>query len=80
MLNNKISDDYKKLILKFCENEELVNLLKECYQDDLRLRNNFYWDHNVYPEKTNLIKKLLIDLETSKNYLKEVKNGRSRND
>lgn len=65
----QMDSNYKKLLLQFAGNKELLELLDLVVLDDMRVRGNYYMQHNSYPERIDLLQKLKIDLETTKAYM-----------
>lgn len=64
-MNNK----YKQLLMKFCGDEDMLELLRLVREDDIRVREIYYSSHNEYPQNRDLIGKLLIDLDTTKQFI-----------
>lgn len=62
----KISDRYKELLIKYCKNTELTELIKECTIDLEKANELSYMKNGEYPEKRNPLMKLLYDLENTK--------------
>lgn len=70
-----ISPEYKKLLIKFCSNKELTELIKECILDLEKAKELHYNRNNKYPEERNPLMKLLFDLEQVRLTMEEVKNN-----
>lgn len=55
--------EYQILLDKFAGNNDLYKLLEECLLEDERNRESTYLVSGVYPERRNLIMKLMTDLK-----------------
>lgn len=55
--------EYQILLNKFAGNNDLYKLLEECLLEDERNRESTYLISGVYPERRNLIMKLMTDLK-----------------
>lgn len=55
--------EYQILLNKFAGNNDLYKLLEECLLEDERNRESAYLISGVYPERRNLIMKLMTDLK-----------------
>lgn len=55
--------EYQILLNKFSGNNDLYKLLEECLLEDERNRESTYLISGVYPERRNLIMKLMTDLK-----------------
>lgn len=58
-----ISPKYQELLIKFCKNNELTELIKECILDLEKAEEVFYMENKKYPEQRNSLMKLMYDLE-----------------
>ena len=66
----KVDIRYTTLLKQFCGNEELYELLKLVREDSLREKENYYLNHKQYPSDRDLLSKLIIDLDTTKEFIK----------
>lgn len=55
--------EYQILLDKFAGNNDLYKLLEECLLEDERNRESAYLISGAYPERRNLIMKLMTDLK-----------------
>lgn len=55
--------EYQILLNKFAGNNDLYKLLEECLLEDERQRESTYMISGAYPERRNLIMKLMTDLK-----------------
>ena len=55
--------EYQILLNKFAVNNDLYKLLEECLLEDERNRESIYLLSGAYPERRNLIMKLMTDLK-----------------
>lgn len=55
--------EYQILLNKFAGNNDLYKLLEECLLEDERNRESIYLLSGAYPERRNLIMKLMTDLK-----------------
>lgn len=55
--------EYQILLDKFIGNNDLYKLLEECLLEEERNRESTYMITGKYPDKRNLIMKLMIDLK-----------------
>ena len=55
--------EYQILLNKFAGNNDLYKLLEECLLEDERNRESTYLISGTYPERRNLIMKLMTDLK-----------------
>ena len=55
-------NEYQILLDKFTGNNDLYKLLEECLLEDERNRESTYLMSGIYPERRNLIMKLMRDL------------------
>ena len=55
--------EYQILLNKFAGNNDLYKLLEECLLEDERNRESAYLISGAYPERRNLIMKLMTDLK-----------------
>ena len=55
-------NEYQILLDKFTGNNDLYKLLEECLLEDERNRESTYLMSGIYPERRNLIMKLMTDL------------------
>ena len=55
--------EYQILLDKFAGNNDLYKLLEECLLEDERNRESAYLISGTYPERRNLIMKLMTDLK-----------------
>ena len=55
--------EYQILLNKFAGNNDLYKLLEECLLEDERNRASIYLLSGAYPERRNLIMKLMTDLK-----------------
>ena len=55
--------EYQILLDKFIGNNDLYKLLEECLLEEERNRESAYMITGKYPDKRNLIMKLMIDLK-----------------
>lgn len=55
--------EYQILLNKFAGNNDLYKLLEECLLEDERNRESVYLLSGAYPERRNLIMKLMTDLK-----------------
>ena len=65
----KVDIRYTTLLKQFCGNEELYELLKLVREDALREKENYYLKHKQYPSDRDLLSKLIIDLDTTKEFI-----------
>ena len=65
----KVDIKYTTLLKQFCGNEELYELLKLVREDSLREKENYYLKHKQYPSDRDLLSKLIIDLDTTKEFI-----------
>lgn len=65
--------EYQILLNKFTGNDDLYKLLEECLLEDERQRESTYMMMGAYPERRNLVMKLMTDLKINES---EVVNGR----
>nr|DAT01524.1 MAG TPA: hypothetical protein [Bacteriophage sp.] len=56
-------NEYQILLDKFTGNNDLYKLLEECLLEDERNRESTYLMSGIYPERRNLIMKLMTDLK-----------------
>ena len=73
----KVDIRYTTLLKQFCGNEELYELLKLVRDDSLREKENYYLKHKQYPSERDLLAKLVIDLDTTKEFI-QVQNEQKR--
>ena len=57
--------EYQILLNKFAGNNDLYKLLEECLLEDERNRESIYLLSGAYPERRNLIMKLMTDLKVN---------------
>nr|DAS48532.1 MAG TPA: hypothetical protein [Caudoviricetes sp.] len=57
--------EYQILLDKFAGNNDLYKLLEECLLEDERNRESIYLLSGAYPERRNLIMKLMTDLKVN---------------
>ena len=57
--------EYQMLLNKFAGNNDLYKLLEECLLEDERNRESIYLLSGAYPERRNLIMKLMTDLKVN---------------
>lgn len=57
--------EYQILLNKFAGNNDLYKLLEECLLEDERNRESIYLLSGTYPERRNLIMKLMTDLKVN---------------
>lgn len=57
------SNEYQSLLDKFSGSKDLISLLEQCILEDERHRESYYLLNACYPQKRNLIMKLMIDLK-----------------
>ena len=55
--------EYQMLLDKFAGNNDLYKLLEECLLEDERNRESAYLISGAYPERRNLVMKLMTDLK-----------------
>lgn len=55
--------EYQTLLNKFTGNNDLYKLLEECLLEDERQRESTYIMSGTYPERRNLVMKLMTDLK-----------------
>ena len=55
--------EYQILSNKFTGNNDLYKLLEECLLEDERQRESTYIMSGMYPERRNLVMKLMTDLK-----------------
>ena len=55
--------EYQILLDKFAGNNDLYKLLEECLLEEERNRESAYLISGAYPERRNLIMKLMTDLK-----------------
>ena len=60
---------YTILLKQFCGNEELYELLRLVREDALREKENYYLKTKQYPSDRDLLSKLIIDLDTAKEFI-----------
>lgn len=58
-------NEYQILLNKFAGNNDLYKLLEECLLEDERNRESIYLLSGAYPERRNLIMKLMTDLKVN---------------
>ena len=56
-------NEYQILLDKFSGNNDLYKLLEECLLEDERNRESTYLMSGTYPDRRNLIMKLMTDLK-----------------
>ena len=56
-------NEYQILLDKFSGNNDLYKLLEECLLEEERTRESTYMITGKYPDKRNLIMKLMTDLK-----------------
>lgn len=61
-----VRQKYKELLIYFKKDDYLMSLLNECILDDVRHRENLYSKTGRYPDKRDLLHKLISDLEFMK--------------
>lgn len=77
----EIRKKYTSLLLKFCGDKDLINLLEQCIIDNIRETEDLYKRGGKYPEKRNLLDKLIYDLETTRKTVIERKlGGKNKNE
>lgn len=70
-----ITKDYGKLLVKYCKDEELIELIEQCIIHEYETRERVYEETEKlnlvgrYPEKRDLLMKLKSDLNNMKHYL-----------
>ena len=57
---------YIDLLNKFCNNDNLINLVNHCIMDNIRQNEDVYLSTGRYPEKRDLMSKLVTDLKKAK--------------
>lgn len=62
---------YRELMMKYCGNNEIQELIELVILDDKRVRENHYSQFKKYPEQQDLLMKLKSDLYTTKKVLEE---------
>lgn len=58
----QITNNYEKVLTKYCKDDGLRELIELCIIDDFGRREAFYKTYGRYPEQQNLIMKLKDDL------------------
>lgn len=59
--------EYQTLLDKFTGNNELIKLIEECQLEEERLRESHFLRNAVYPDRRNLLMKLIFDLKMNEN-------------
>ena len=65
----QISKEYKELLVKYCGDDKLIELINQVILDQHRLNELYYMKHNEYPGKRDLLNKLNLDLQTTRQAL-----------
>lgn len=65
----QMNNRYKELLCKYCKDNELFELLNLVVLDSVREKEKYYLNNNKYPQDRELLSKLRVDLETTKEYL-----------
>lgn len=66
-----MKQQYRELLMKYCGNKEIQELIELVILDDKRIRENYYSQYKKYPEQQDLLMKLKNDLYTVKKVLEE---------
>lgn len=64
---------YEKLLIKYCSDTDIFELIEECILDDYGQREATYIRNGKYPEKRELIMKLKSDLINTRANIRSVK-------
>lgn len=65
----KITNKYGKLLVKYCKDDELIELINQCIIHDLEEREQKFEISNKYPEQRDRLMKLKSDLDNMRDYL-----------
>lgn len=58
--------EYTELLKKYCFDDKLIDLIEECFLDEIGRKEAFYIQYGVYPNKRELLGKLKADLLLTK--------------
>lgn len=65
----KITNKYGKLLVKYCKDDDLIELINQCIIHDLEEREQKFEISNKYPEQRDRLMKLKSDLDNMRDYL-----------